>query len=464
MRLVQDGIVYYLGRWRGRCVNVDDENKEGRIRGLIPGVLEDVVSNWALPSFPAAVFGTPNIGDQVWFEFEQGNPEKPIYVGYAPSAKDGAQAAAPTMIAEDDETTSLIIGKGGGAVEVSEFADDGDGNLGPQKLVEPATTSQPGYPNVKSMRVANNFIEVDGTPGQARIQMYHGSGAYLEFGATGQLNLVAKGARREWTKGQKVEVVTAKSVLYVGGDEHREVKGSAKWIYNSAFEQRIRRDFDLLVQGNQTYEVSGRRTVTIGGVDKRIASFVDDTSLGDRNMGTMGNKEEIITGAYGLTIANVNADPVGAYKLTLVAGDYVRTIALGGATDVVTGAYTGTFGAAWAVTTGGLAAITAGAALNLTAVGALGITSTVGIAITAGAPCLITAPQIALGGLAAVHPLIYGEILVTQILATLLPIIGSHVHVGNLGAPTSPSVELGTAISTAVTALPTSLSPLVTTQ
>jgi uncharacterized protein involved in type VI secretion and phage assembly len=52
----------------------------------VPDVLGDLPSTWALPCLPAVgkqmgVFVLPAMGSTIWAEFEQGNPEYPIWVG-----------------------------------------------------------------------------------------------------------------------------------------------------------------------------------------------------------------------------------------------------------------------------------------------------------------------------------------------------------------------------------------------
>jgi hypothetical protein len=58
----------------------------GRLLVIVPDVLGVTPSSWALPCVPAAgvesgVFVVPAIGANVWVEFEQGDPDYPIWVG-----------------------------------------------------------------------------------------------------------------------------------------------------------------------------------------------------------------------------------------------------------------------------------------------------------------------------------------------------------------------------------------------
>jgi hypothetical protein len=76
----------YYGKYRGLVlVNVDPE-QIGRIIVQVPDVLGVTPSSWAMPCVPVAgiqagAFMVPPIGSQVWVEFEQGDPDYPIWTG-----------------------------------------------------------------------------------------------------------------------------------------------------------------------------------------------------------------------------------------------------------------------------------------------------------------------------------------------------------------------------------------------
>jgi len=76
----------YYGKYRGTVlINIDPEQL-GRIMLQCPDVLGQTPSSWAMPCVPVAgiqagIFCVPPIGSQVWVEFEQGNPDYPIWTG-----------------------------------------------------------------------------------------------------------------------------------------------------------------------------------------------------------------------------------------------------------------------------------------------------------------------------------------------------------------------------------------------
>jgi uncharacterized protein involved in type VI secretion and phage assembly len=76
----------YYGKYRGTVVNNVDPMMIGRIQAMVPDVSGFSPSSWAMPCLPISgintgVFGVPAMGAGVWIEFEQGDPDHPIWVG-----------------------------------------------------------------------------------------------------------------------------------------------------------------------------------------------------------------------------------------------------------------------------------------------------------------------------------------------------------------------------------------------
>lgn len=75
----------YLGKYRGVVLQNFDPMGIGRIQVQVNGVFT-LASSWAMPCFPVAgpqmgAIAVPPIGAGVWVEFEQGNPDYPIWTG-----------------------------------------------------------------------------------------------------------------------------------------------------------------------------------------------------------------------------------------------------------------------------------------------------------------------------------------------------------------------------------------------
>ncbi|MGH8257045.1 MAG: phage baseplate assembly protein V [Steroidobacteraceae bacterium] len=76
----------FYGKYRGLVVENVDPQQIGRVMVQVPDVLGGIPSSWAMPCVPAAgsqagCFIVPPIGSQVWVEFEQGDPDYPIWTG-----------------------------------------------------------------------------------------------------------------------------------------------------------------------------------------------------------------------------------------------------------------------------------------------------------------------------------------------------------------------------------------------
>lgn len=79
----------YWGKYRGTVLNNVDPERRGRLMLVVPDVLTLLPTTWAEPCVPLAgptgppmgVYMVPPIGTGVWVEFEQGDPDYPIWVG-----------------------------------------------------------------------------------------------------------------------------------------------------------------------------------------------------------------------------------------------------------------------------------------------------------------------------------------------------------------------------------------------
>lgn len=76
----------HYGKFRGTVVNNVDPMQIGRLQVMVPDVSNVMLSSWAMPCVPVAginmgIFTVPLIGAGVWVEFEQGDPDYPVWVG-----------------------------------------------------------------------------------------------------------------------------------------------------------------------------------------------------------------------------------------------------------------------------------------------------------------------------------------------------------------------------------------------
>jgi uncharacterized protein involved in type VI secretion and phage assembly len=101
----------YYGKYRGTVVTNVDPLQIGRIQAIVPDVTGLVPSTWAMPCVPIAgkqmgAFVVPQVGAGVWIEYEQGDPDHPIWVG----GYWGAVAEVPALaLAGNPASPSIVL-------------------------------------------------------------------------------------------------------------------------------------------------------------------------------------------------------------------------------------------------------------------------------------------------------------------------------------------------------------------
>ncbi len=111
----------YFGKYRGTVINNVDPMQMGRLMVQVPDISGLIPSTWAMPCFPVTgkqmgVWAVPLIGSGVWVEFEQGDPDYPIWVGCFPgSAADvpalalAGNPASPSIVLQTSLQNTLMI-------------------------------------------------------------------------------------------------------------------------------------------------------------------------------------------------------------------------------------------------------------------------------------------------------------------------------------------------------------------
>lgn len=111
----------FFGKYRGTVVNNIDPLQLGRILASVPDVLGIVPTSWCMPCVPIAgkqmgTYMVPQIGAGVWIEFEQGDPDYPIWVGgfwgvvaEVPVLALAGNPVSPSIVLQTALQNSLII-------------------------------------------------------------------------------------------------------------------------------------------------------------------------------------------------------------------------------------------------------------------------------------------------------------------------------------------------------------------
>lgn len=104
----------YYGKYRGTVMQNVDPEQMGRIQVMVPDVSGLLPSSWAMPCVPIAgkssgTFVVPQIGAGVWIEFEQGDPDYPVWTG----GFWGSAAEVPALaLAGNPASPSIVLASG----------------------------------------------------------------------------------------------------------------------------------------------------------------------------------------------------------------------------------------------------------------------------------------------------------------------------------------------------------------
>jgi hypothetical protein len=190
----------FWGKYRATIADNQDPQYRGRIRVSSPLVYgrnsdsgELVVSPWALPCFAyggsadMGSFAVPPIGSGVWIEFEQGDPDKPIWVGSWVQSPSGSGTEVPK---------EAVIKEGSG----NRFAWNTEAGVGSEDNA-PIPQSNPDRKDPQNCvfrTPAGHTIEIDDTENQLKIKVTDSSGQFLLFrpedGNGGGPKILLKGA------------------------------------------------------------------------------------------------------------------------------------------------------------------------------------------------------------------------------------------------------------------------------
>jgi uncharacterized protein involved in type VI secretion and phage assembly len=117
----ENDIGTFYGKYRGTVVSNVDPLQLGRIQVFVPDVGALLPTTWALPCVPVAgklsgTFVLPQVGAGVWVEFEQGDPNYPIWVGgfwgtsaEVPSAAKSGLPVSPSIVLQSGAQHSIVI-------------------------------------------------------------------------------------------------------------------------------------------------------------------------------------------------------------------------------------------------------------------------------------------------------------------------------------------------------------------
>lgn len=111
----------YLGKYRGTVINNIDPMQMGRIQAMVPDVSNYIPTSFAMPCLPLAGkqmghFAIPQIGSGVWIEFEQGDPDYPVWTGCfwgsaaeVPALALAGNPASPNIVMQSSLQNTMMV-------------------------------------------------------------------------------------------------------------------------------------------------------------------------------------------------------------------------------------------------------------------------------------------------------------------------------------------------------------------
>jgi hypothetical protein len=177
----------YFGKYRGVVADITDPLKLCRILVRVPVVLgADELLGWAYPSpgqggsLEAGLVWPAQVNDFVWVEFEEGDPQKPIWSAGPWGRRDNESMLPKHARGEQDIIDTLIRDTG----------------------IIPASTFAGEFPYVRIMQSAvGHLLELDDTPSNERVQLAHKLGTRFEMLADGSMELVTANEMRQRVEG-----------------------------------------------------------------------------------------------------------------------------------------------------------------------------------------------------------------------------------------------------------------------
>jgi type VI secretion system secreted protein VgrG len=264
----------YYGKYRGYVHNTDDPMKVGRIQAVVPRVLGDTPTGWALPCAAFAgpdqgLYVVPDVGTGVWIEFEGGDISSPIWSGSWWGAPE------PSDIGQTDSTAAVHRT----TPETPQHA-------------YPRETAVPGVRILKS--ATGHHIVLDDREATARIEIHDNVGNRIILSKEGMIQLVSN--ERTVNKGNRGAQIDQNDVAEIAGDQDESIGGTHT--------RTVGADVSLTIGGNLSESArdgSFTRTIDDAGLTDVVGGPRTTTISGSDERTVAGAGKDAITGGYGLT-------------------------------------------------------------------------------------------------------------------------------------------------------------------
>ncbi|MCG8416739.1 MAG: phage baseplate assembly protein V [Proteobacteria bacterium] len=218
------------GKYRGFVADNRDPEQRGRLKLIVPSVLADQVTDWALPCMPfgglgqQGLFAIPDRNAQVWVEFEEGDIDRAIWTGtFWQSSADIPEGAA-----REQPTTRVLQTASG---HILQF-DDEQGNERIH-LRHPANADVTIEPDgsITLTDASGNTLRIDATAKQVSLEHENGS----------RLTMSENGTSVEESSGNRIDMdgsgisVEGHRVVVKGGQVSLGEQGGEPLIKGQSF-------------------------------------------------------------------------------------------------------------------------------------------------------------------------------------------------------------------------------------
>lgn len=298
----------FYGKYRAIVVGNKDPRKRGRVQVSCEGVYGASSSPWALPCMPLAgmpgtgVYAVPPVGSIVWIEFEEGNVEKPIYMGGFWEEALRGQNTDGTPIENSPEhqrNRNPLPMHAQGLPDGTDFDGTVRGSAG-----APNSSFAGEYPHVRGYTSpSGHVVEFDDTDGNERVRIMHRTGTTIEILRDGSLVELVDGNRRLWTRS---------NTSIVAGNETTEVRGNRVETIDGDLTVHVKGRYNMVIDKSITTKKPGGTEAVNGDWIREIAGQAKLDALGNvqilsggsMGISAFGNAEWAIGGTWSVAVAN----------------------------------------------------------------------------------------------------------------------------------------------------------------
>ncbi|MDQ3318212.1 MAG: phage baseplate assembly protein V [Actinomycetota bacterium] len=156
----------FYGKYRGVVTDIKDPLMTGRLKAKVSDATGDKETGWAMPCAPfggngTGFFALPKVGAGVWIEFEQGDPDYPVWSG----CWWGSAAEMPPVLLTPPYKKMLLKTEGGHSVLLDDTPGAGGITLetsAGQKIVMSATGVEISNGQGASIKLSGPQVSING--------------------------------------------------------------------------------------------------------------------------------------------------------------------------------------------------------------------------------------------------------------------------------------------------------------